>query len=293
MEKQNDWQVLLFYKYVPIQDPAAYAEAFRAHAAELHLTGRAIIAEEGLNATVEGSRDATEAFAAWVLGDVRFSGMQIKRSAGTGTSFPRLSVKVRKEIVGTGFSKAEADPYVSTAPRLSPDDLRTWYEEHRDFTVIDMRNNYEFASGRFKNSVQPDISASRHLPLAMEKLSPLKNKKVVTVCTGGVRCEKMAAYLLSHGFTDVHQLDGGIHSYMEKFPAEDFEGTLYTFDRRLTMDFGGERAIIGQCRLCGTTTEHYVDCAEDICHYHFLACEQCTDERGRAYCSDECRLAHV
>ena len=289
----DSFQVLLFYKYVPIEDPARLAEAFRLRAAELHLTGRAIIAQEGINATVEGTVEATEAFALWILSDDRLADMQIKRSKGTGDSFPRLSVKVRAEIVGTGFSKEEADPYVKTAPRLSPDELRAWYEENREFTVIDMRNNYEFASGHFKNSVQPDISASRHLPLAMEKLSALKDEPVVTVCTGGVRCEKMAAYLLSHGFTNVHQLDGGIHSYMEKYPGKDFDGTLYTFDRRLTMDFGGDRRVIGTCRLCGSTTERYVDCAEDTCHYHFLACENCTDERGRAYCSDECRTARV
>jgi UPF0176 protein len=289
----TEWQVLLFYKYVPVANPQECADAFRVRAAELALTGRAIVAEEGLNATVEGSIEATESFAAWILSDPRFADMQIKRSKGTGESFPRLSVKVRAEIVGTGFSRDEADPYVKTAPRLTPEELKAWYEEARDFTVIDMRNNYEFASGHFKNAVQPDISASRHLPLAMEKLSPLKDRPVVTVCTGGVRCEKMAAYLLSHGFTDVHQLDGGIHSYMEQFPGEDFEGTLYTFDKRLTMDFGGERSVIGRCRLCNASTEHYVDCAEDTCHYHFLACANCTDERGRAFCSDECRMTRV
>jgi pimeloyl-ACP methyl ester carboxylesterase len=110
---------------------------------------------------------------------------------------------------------------------------------------------------------------------------------------GGVRCEKMSAYLQSHGFTDVYQLDGGIHTYMERFPGKDFQGTLYTFDRRLTMDFGGEREVIGTCHLCGKTTEHYVDCAEDTCHYHFLACEQCTQADGRAFCSDACRATHV
>lgn len=293
MNENNDWQVLLFYKYIPVEDPAQLAEAYRMEAAKLGLTGRALIAHEGINATFEGSVASTEAFAAWVLTDERFSDMQIKRSKGTGSSFPRLTVKVRDEIVGTGFTKEEADPYKKTAPRLTPEQLKEWYESNREFTVIDMRNNYEFASGRFKNAVQPDISASRHLPLGMQKLAPLKEKTVVTVCTGGVRCEKMSAYLLSQGFTDVHQLDGGIHSYMEKYPGQDFEGTLYTFDQRLTMDFGGERAVIGACRLCGTKTERYADCAEDTCHYHFLACEGCTDERGRAFCSDECKTARV
>ena len=287
------YQVLLFYKYTRIEDPAALADSIRAQADALKLTGRVIVASEGINATLEGPVEQTETFASAVLRDPRFSDVQIKRSHGFGTSFPGLSVKVRNEIVGTGFSKEEADPAVRTAPRLTPDELRSWYEQQQDFVVIDMRNNYEFASGHFTGSVQPNISASRHLPLAMDSLAPLKDKKVVTVCTGGVRCEKMSAYLMSNGFTDVHQLDGGIHSYMEKYPGKDFQGTLYTFDQRLTMDFGGTREVIGTCKLCGATTEHYVDCAEDTCHYHFLACESCVREDGRAFCSNECRSVQL
>jgi UPF0176 protein len=290
---QVAYQVLLFYKYVTLEDPEAVASALRERAELLQLTGRVIVAHEGINATLEGGVEQTERFAASVLQDSRFSDVHMKRSAGNGASFPGLSVKVRKEIVGTGFSKEEADPEKRTAPKLSATELREWFKNNKDFTIVDMRNNYEFASGHFKNSVQPDISASRHLPLALPKLEPLKEKTVVTVCTGGVRCEKMSAYLQSHGFTDVYQLDGGIHTYMEQYPGEDFMGTLYTFDRRLTMDFGGERAVIGRCRLCGTTTEHYVDCAEDTCHYHFLACEVCSETDGRAYCSDACKNARV
>lgn len=287
------YQVLLFYKYVTLEDPEVVASGIRELANELSLTGRVIVAEEGINATVEGNVEGTERFAARVLQDDRFSGVQIKRSRGNGMSFPSLSVKVREEIVGTGFSRDEADPENRTASRLSPEELRAWFKSNREFTVLDMRNNYEFASGHFKGSVQPDISASRHLPIAMPKLERLKEKTVVTVCTGGVRCEKMSAYLMSHGFTNVFQLDGGIHSYMEKFPGQDYLGTLYTFDQRLTMDFGGEREVIGACRLCGTTTEAYVDCAEDTCHYHFLACKNCQNSEGRAYCSPECEKATV
>ncbi len=285
--------VLLFYKYVDIADPAVLAEAIRAQAAAGNLLGRVIVADEGLNGTLEGVPEAAEQFASWIRTDSRFSDMHIKRSDGDGTAFPKLSVKVRKEIVGTGFSREEANPVQRTGVRLTPDELRTWYESGKKFTVIDMRNNYEFASGHFAGSVQPDISAARHLPIALDKLKVHKDDTVVTVCTGGVRCEKMSAYLMSHGFSNVHQLDGGIHSYMEKYPGKDFKGTLYTFDKRHTMHFGGEREIIGTCRLCGVATEQYVDCAEDTCHYHFLACDGCIDERGRAFCSAECRMARV
>lgn len=287
--KKSVHQVLLFYKYVTIQDPEVLAALVRTLAQRLALTGRVIVAQEGINATLEGTVAATEDFVVELLKDERLSAMHIKRSAGTGASFPKLSVKVRKQIVGTGFTKEEADPETMTAPYISPDELREWYAQGQEFTVVDMRNDYEFASGHFKNSVQPGIRASRELPQAFAKLEPLKHKKVVTVCTGGVRCESMAAYLLHKGFTDVRQLAGGIHSYMEKYPGKDFLGTLYTFDQRLTMDFGGERQVVGKCHLCGSKTEQYADCANDQCHYHFLACANCRDSAGRVYCSAECK----
>jgi UPF0176 protein len=285
----SKYQVLLFYKYCNVTDPKVLAEHVRSLASALSLTGRVIVAEEGINATLEGTVENTELFVSQLLTDVRFADVQVKRSAGTGASFPNLSVKVRKEIVGTGFADEEANPRVKTAPKISPDELRAWYESGKDFVVVDMRNSYEFASGHFKNAVEPGISASRHLPLVVDKLMPLKEKQVVTVCTGGVRCEKMAAYLMHKGFQNVRQLDGGIHSYMEKYPGEDFLGTLYTFDQRLTMHFGGEREVIGKCYLCGSKSEIYADCAEPTCHLHFIACKDCHEADGSAYCSDECK----
>ncbi len=286
-------QVLLFYKYVDVDLPEELAAHVRTLSTELSLTGRVIVAHEGINGTLEGTIENTEAFVERFFTDPRFADVQVKRSAGTGKSFPSLCVKVREEIVGTGLSEEEANPRVRTAPKISPEELRSWYEVQRDFVVVDMRNNYEFASGHFKNAVEPGISASRHLPLKVQKLEPLKEKTVVTVCTGGVRCEKMAAYLLHKGFKNVRQLDGGIHSYMEKYPGKDFLGTLYTFDQRLTMHFGGDREVVGKCHLCGAASEEYADCAEESCHLHFIACTNCRDAEGRVYCSEECKMALV
>ena len=284
-------QVLLFYRYIPIEDPLTVKAAVISLCEKYQLTGRIIVAEEGVNATLEGTTPNTEGFLQEFLADERWADVQIKKSASRGKSFPKLVVKVRREIVGTGFSREEADPTIRTAPHISPEELRRWYEKQDDFVVVDMRNSYEFASGHFKNAVDPGISASRHLPLAMRKIKHLKDTKVLAVCTGGVRCEKMSAYLLSKGFSNVYQLEGGIHSYMEKYPGKDFQGTLYTFDGRQTMHFGGEREIIGKCHLCGDATERYADCANDTCHTHFLACNSCRDSADRAYCSELCKSA--
>jgi UPF0176 protein len=287
------YQVLLFYKYVTITNATELMGFVRTLAEKHELTGRALIAEEGINMTFEGLTENTEAFLGEFLLDQRFADMKIKRSEGTGNAFPKLVVKVREEIVGTRFPKEMANPEVSTAPRLTPEELRALYEQGEDFTVIDMRNDYEYASGHFKNSINPGLENSRDLPQALPKLEPFKNKKVITVCTGGVRCEKMSAYLMNSGFTDVYQLENGMHGYMEKYPGKDFEGALYTFDQRKVMDFGGDREVIGTCYLCQAKTEQYVNCANFACHKHFICCDNCTTPEGAAYCSEDCRLVNA
>ncbi len=281
------YQVLLFYKYVTIENPETLQRWVTERATALGLMGRVIVAEEGINGTLEGTVENTNIFKEEFLADLRFRDVQVKTSEGTGTAFPKLSVKVRDEIVGTRFDKEKVDPRTQTAQHLRPEELREWYENKKDFVVVDMRNDYEFASGHFRGSFNPKLNNSRDLPEVLPILEPLKKKTVLTVCTGGVRCEKMSALLLSEGFTDVYQLDNGIHGYMEKYPGKDYLGTLYTFDGRLTMDFGGDREIIGQCYLCGAKTESYVNCADDTCHLHFLACSACQKENG-TFCSKEC-----
>ena len=279
-------QILLFYKYVTVEDPEAFASWLRERCTEHKLLGRIIVAEEGLNGTVEGSVGDTEAFAQELLADPRFKDVNVKRSAGTGVAFPKLSVKVRAEIVGTRFPK-HVDPRKRTATHIPAETLRNWYEEGKDFVVVDMRNDYEYQSGHFRDSVNPGLENSRDLVKALPKLQELRDKTVLTVCTGGIRCEKMSALLLEEGFSDVYQLDNGIHGYMEKYPGKDFLGSLYTFDDRKVMHFGGEREVIGRCRFCGAATEKYVNCANDFCHLHFLVCEGCSGARS-VFCSKGC-----
>ena len=230
-----NWQVLLFYKYVTIENPQDYVDTFRALCEKHNLLGRVLIAEEGINATLEGKTEATEAFVKEWKEDARFSDVQIKRSVGDGTSFKKLSVKFRNEIVGTKFPK-EVDPRVKTAPYVSADELHAMYENNDDFVVVDMRNSYEYASGHFANSIDPGMNASRELPEKMEKLRIHKDKKVITVCTGGIRCEKMASYLQHAGFENVYQLDGGILKYFEETGGKGFRGNCFVFDERIALD---------------------------------------------------------
>ncbi len=283
-----NFQVLLFYKYVTITNPLELKASYTLLCKKYNLLGRTIIAEEGINSTLEGKVEDTENFLKELLTDPRFSDVEVKKSKGDGVTFPRLSIKVREEIVGTRFPK-EVDPRKETGKHLKPEELRAWYESKEDFVMVDMRNSYEYESGYFKNSIDPGMDASRQLPEKLEKIKKeAAGKKVVTYCTGGIRCEKMSAYLLHAGMKDVYQLDGGIHSYMEKYPGKDFLGTLFTFDDRLVMDFGGEREVVGKCRRCEASNEQYQNCANAECNMLFLICNDCMSAEGPGFCSERC-----
>lgn len=283
----NNPTIILFYKYVAITDPHALKAEQIAWCTELGLKGRVIVAHEGINATLEGPQDAIEEYLRRYLADARFSDTHIKKSQGTGDAFPKLSVKVRPEIVSLHLTE-DFSPTETTGKRLSADELKKWYEEGREFYIIDMRNDYEHAVGRFKDSILPNIKNFRDVPKVLDDLAPLRGKTVVPVCTGGVRCEKASGFLVKNGFEDVYQLDGGIVTYIEKFPAQEFEGTLYVFDRRVTMDFDPpeKHTVVGTCLLCGTASERYVNCKNPRCNKHFISCDQCAD--GGCFCSDGC-----
>ena len=276
-------QIILFYRYVTIEDPQAFMERERAVCEVLGLTGRVIIATEGINATLEGTTENIARYTAHILADKRFKKIDIKKTKGTGSSFPRLSIKVRPEIVTSGLGK-EVNPRRETGVHLPPSELKKWFDAEEDFEIIDMRNEYEYEVGHFKGAHASGMQSFKDLAQAAVRFNAIKDKKIVTVCTGGVRCEKASAYLQTQGFKNVFQLEGGIHRYMEKYPGQDFLGTLYTFDNRVTMDFGGNREVIGTCVHCKGKTEEFADCAIEVCGNHFLACRNCRDEKGEACC---------
>jgi UPF0176 protein len=273
------------------------------------LKGRFIIASEGINFTFEGRTADTEAFLIEMQKDERYgtllANIHFKRSAGNGQAFPKLSVKVREEIVTGNLGVCDIDPNEVTGKHLPPAALHKWINEGREIYIIDMRNAYEHKVGKFAGSICPPLENFRDLPKIIESIAHLKNKTVVTVCTGGVRCEKASGYLITQGFTDVHQLDGGIVSYMEQFPNEDFEGKLYVFDRRILMmparpghSGGGfytddkKHKIIGTCDHCGAQSEQYINCENKVCNKHMILCDDCVThtvaKHGKKVCPVGC-----
>lgn len=285
--------VILFYKYVRIDDPEAIRASQRELCEKLGLKGRIIIAHEGINATLGGTAEAIDEYVKKLKKDSRFADAHIKRSDGTPDAFPRLVVKVRPEIVTSKLGAEDVDPAVLTGEHLEPEKLYEWIHSGKDFKIIDMRNEYEFRSGHFGGSVPSGMKNFRDLKKVVPKLSHLKDETVVTVCTGGVRCEKASGYLLKKGFKKVYQLKGGIVTYMEKFKNDDFKGKLYVFDNRMTMTYtpDRERSVVGKCDKCSISTENYINCHYPTCHAHFLCCESCIS-KGDVYCGILCMLWH-
>lgn len=284
------YKIILFYKYVNIEDPEELKKEQMDLCTRLGLKGRVIVAKEGINSTLEGTNENIEEYLKIYLADSRFSDTHIKKSEGTGGSFPKLSVKIRKEIVSLHLEE-DINPNEITGIHLKPEELKKWYESGKEFVVVDFRNDYEFKVGRFKNSVMPKLQNFRDIPKALGEIEDLKDKTVLTVCTGGVRCEKASGLLKREGFKDVYQLDGGMVTYMEKFPAQEFEGSLYVFDNRITMTFDPQdkHKVVGQCDKCETPSERYVNCKWPQCNKHFICCENCSEEDGKSFCSEECR----
>lgn len=285
------YKTILFYRYCNISEENVKMMKVRELAVcnALGLKGRILIAREGINGTLEGPEENIEAYKKHILSDKHFRKMDIKESITSGQSFPKMKVKIKDEIVSTKYPK-HIDPTKKTGRHINAAEVKKMFTKDEEFYVIDMRNDYEIKAGHFKNTVNADWSmkASRDLPNLIKDLEQYKNKKILTVCTGGVRCEKMSAYLLDQGFKDVSQLHNGIHTYMQKYPGEDFKGTLYTFDNRMTMDFGGEkREVIGECYVCKEKTEKFGHCAFTMCHAHLMFCDKHVN--GKHYCNDKCK----
>lgn len=291
----SQFTVLLYYKYINIADPQKVVEEQRQVCKDLNLTGRIYIASEGINGTVEGKTEDTQKYEEYMSNHELFKDMPFKRSEGNGMCFVNLRVKNRKEIVSVNLGDKDIDPNKVTGKYLTADGLHALYESGEEFYIVDMRNDYEYKIGFFENSILPPLKNFRELPEIVENLKHLKDKKVVTVCTGGVRCEKASGFLVENGFTNVYQLKDGIHTYMEKYPNKHFKGKLYVFDGRIAVGFNvdsPEHEIVGKCDKCGNACDKYYDCSYLHCknNRHFVCCDNCLEDNGLAFCSDECKM---
>jgi UPF0176 protein len=275
--------IILFYKYIQIANPPEFVESQKRLCTFLGLKGRLLVAEEGINGTLGGSQGAIESYVAELREDPRFSDLEIKVSAGDEASFPKLSIKVRPEIV-TLKSPVPLSPDQDN--HLSP---RAWKKaiEEEEIVLIDVRNRYESAAGKFENAVECDIENFRDLPAYMEKLEDFKSKKVLMYCTGGIRCEKASALFRKQGFRNVFQLHGGIVNYQKEFGNEHWLGECFVFDQRMTVRVEEGLVPLGRCAHTGRPSSRFVNCLNDSCHALFILSEETERENpDYGYCPE-------
>lgn len=279
-----DYPVILFYKYVAIADPQSFAAEQRTLCSGLGLKGRILIAEEGINGTMAGPRDAIDRYVEALRSDERFADIEIKLSPGDAQTFPKLVIKVRPEIVTLGVGPLAPDLH----NHLSPEDWKRTLEEEPDVVVVDVRNRYESVAGKFENAIACDIENFRDLPAYVDQLAEFKDHKVLMYCTGGIRCEKASALFRSKGFTNVFQLHGGIAKYQEQFGNEHWLGECFVFDQRMTTRVEDGLKQIGQCAHTGRPTGRFVNCLHDLCHTLFLLAEETERENPETRLCRDC-----
>ncbi|GAA4672568.1 rhodanese-related sulfurtransferase [Gordonia humi] len=274
-------KIVLFYVFTPLADPEAIRLWQHSVCEALGLRGRIIVSPHGINATVGGDIREVKRYVKATRGYRAFAQADIKWSDGVGDDFPRLTVKVRPEIVTFGAPDevvVDEDGIVDGGTRLTPDELHELIRRRgEDVVFLDGRNAIEAQIGRFRDAIVPDIETTRDfIPLlAGGELDHLKDKPIVTYCTGGVRCEVLTALMRHRGFTDVYQLDGGIVRYGEKYADRGlWEGSLYVFDKRMSVDFGAP-AVIGTCVECGVPTSRVINHPDRQGRDLAVVCEDC------------------
>lgn len=223
------------YLFVEISDPAALIPGLKASCEELALKGTILVAPEGINLFLAAPEAQIETFLSYLRQDPRFAALKEKRQYSQTQPFLRMKVKLKREIVPLGENSAS--PLTHTTARMSPETLKAWLDEGRDFILLDTRNRFEFEQGAFDRAVDLDIKTFRAFPDAVRaKLPEWRDRPIVTFCTGGIRCEKAAPVMQDMGFSNVYQLEGGILNYFEQFQSAHFHGDCFVFDERIGVD---------------------------------------------------------
>jgi UPF0176 protein len=286
-------KVLLFYTFTPLADPEAIRLWQRDMCESLGLGGRILISPDGINGSVGGELGSVKKYWRKTREYAPFKDIDFKWSEGTSPDdFPRLKVRVRGELVGFGAPdelEVTATGVTGGGTHLKPEELHQLVLD-KEVTFFDGRNKWEADIGRFKNAVVPDVATSHDFASELDsgKYDHLKDKPVVTYCTGGVRCEVLSAMMIKRGFREVYQLDGGIVRYGEAFGDSGlWEGSLYIFDNRKAVTFTSDAAVIGVCSSCGASSSRMENCADLACRQQLVVCDACAE--GTVHCHDHAR----
>ena len=286
------FHTLLYYKIVNIKNPAKEVEMHKEICVALNIKGRILIGDYGINGNIGGTKESIDLYKAYMNQHRLFKAIDWKEHASEFLPFPKLRVRHRDEIITTEI-KDHID-WTKRGRHVDRDTFHQWLMRGEDMVLIDMRNDYEWDIGRFKNSVNPPVSYFRDLKDSMSFYEPFKGKKIVMYCTGGIRCEPASALFVAYGFDPkmTYQLEGGIVKYAEKYGNEGFfEGKCFTFDDRIVLpvNTSDTAVIVGTCAVCGTLSDLYRNCAHKECNKLFIGCGACVGRLNHA-CSEECMM---
>ncbi|WP_010283509.1 oxygen-dependent tRNA uridine(34) hydroxylase TrhO [Bacillus timonensis] len=291
MTETKPYRVLLYYQYVTIENPAEFAAEHLAFCKEIGLKGRILVATEGINGTVSGTIEQTDKYMEEMRKDPRFANTVFKIDEADGHAFKKMHVRPRPELVNLSLED-DINPLELTGKYLSP---KEFYEKMQDQNtiILDARNTYEYDLGHFRGAIRPDVETFRDLPdWVRENKELLEGKKILTYCTGGIRCEKFSGWLVREGFEEVGQLHGGIATYGKdpEVQGDLWDGQLYVFDERIAVPVNHkEHVIVGKDHFTGEPCERYVNCANPECNKQIL----CSEENEHKYlrgCTHECRV---
>lgn len=228
------------YKFVSLDNLPALRTGVLAQAEAAGLKGTVLLAEEGINLFLAGSRGSIDTLLHWLRADGRFADLDVKFSLSEAVPFRRLRVKIKREIIRMDHPAIQ--PQAGRAPAVSPATLARWLEQGADdhgrpVVMLDTRNAFEVDAGTFQDAVDWRIERFTQFPAAVRAhRDSLRGKTVVSFCTGGIRCEKAALYMAESGVEHVYQLEGGILKYFEETGGKGFNGHCFVFDERVALD---------------------------------------------------------
>ncbi|WP_221090637.1 oxygen-dependent tRNA uridine(34) hydroxylase TrhO [Deinococcus aquaedulcis] len=270
--------VAALYQFRTVPDPAALQGRLLALGQEEGLCGTLIVAHEGLNGTVAGSRKGIDRLRAFLHAE-GFDRLEDKESQATERPFKRFKVRLKAEIVTMGVP---VEPTSQAGQYVAPQDWNALIAAP-DVVVIDTRNRYEVKAGTFEGAVNPDIDSFREFPAWLDAHAhELAGKRVAMFCTGGIRCEKSTSLLRARGYSDVFHLQGGILKYLEDVPEADsrWQGECFVFDGRVTVGHGLKEGDTTMCHSCGWPLT-----PEEREHGHYeegVSCEHCFEQTTAA-----------
>ena len=262
-------QHALFYKYVTLNNLEELRESVHESMRDHDVKGTILLSMEGINGAFTAEEDNFKAFINWLCQYPEFSDIEWKITPVKEHQFKRIKCKIRDEIVSLRVPGVKLE---DKAPYVEPEEFKEWLDNEEDMVIIDARNDYESKVGKFAGAKTPQIKSFRQWPQAVEELKELKDKKIVTYCTGGIRCEKASAYMKEQGFENVYQLHGGIVKYGQVCGDEHWEGKCFVFDERLIADIDPKKASedISTCEFSGKPCSTYHNCAVLSCDRLFI-----------------------